>query len=599
MKKELMDRIGLTEEQVEAEVNAALEGLSAEELDSLYESSINKLEEGSIVKGEVLEVRGNSVVVDLGGKAEGLVPIEQFSDPAELVPGTKIDVYVEVPETRSGVAIVSKERASRLLGWERVVSECKEGDVVKGRVIRKIKGGLLVDIGVPVFLPSSHVSDRKVEDIGEFVGKEIEAKILKIDIPRRNIVISRKALLEEEKAEKKRKVLESIEEGQLVRGVVKNITDFGAFIDLGGIDGLLHVTDMSWGRVSHPSEMVAPEQEIEVVVLKVDKENEKIALGLKQKTPNPWDNIEEKYPVGSRVKGKVVSVVPYGAFVQLEEGVEGLVHVSEMSWTRRVNHPSEVVSVGETVEVMVLGIDHQKQEISLGMKQLEKNPWDVVDEKYPPGTIIKGRVRNVTSYGAFVELEEGIEGLLHVNDMSWTKKINHASEVVKKGDRVEVVVLSVDKARKRISLGMKQLHEDPWMEEIPSKYKAGDIVKGKVTKITNFGAFVEIEPELEGLVHISEMSDHRVNDVREVVKEGDEVEAVVVSVDPQERKIGLSLKDVSSLKGTATSEEEVASDIGETTEESSTSEEDGSSDTTSAAEVQGEGEGEEPDSSAG
>jgi len=499
-------------------------------------------DDGTIVEGTIVDVVGDTVIVDLGCKSEGVVPLYEFDDPAEATVGKVIDLLIEEAETRSGVAIVSKEKASRIKGWEKVVSEHMEGDTVVGRATRKIRGGLLVDIGVPVFLPASQVSIRRVNDIGDFIGQDIEAKILKIDKARRNIVISRRVLVEEQREEQKKALLAEIEEGQLRKGVVKNITDFGAFVDLGGIDGLLHVTDMSWGRISHPSEMVAIDQEVEVVVLKVDIEKEKIALGLKQKTASPWEKVEDKYSVGSRVKGRVVNVVPYGAFVQLEEGVEGLVHVSEMSWTRRINHPSEVVAIGDTVEVVVLGINKDKQEISLGMKQTETNPWELVEQKYPPGTVIKGRVCNMTNYGAFIEIEEGIDGLLHVSDMSWTRKVNHPSEVVKKGDKLEVVVLSVDQEKKRVALGLKQLQEDPWQTTIPDRYTPGDIVTGKVTKVTTFGAFVEVEEALEGLVHISELSENRVGQTEDVVKVGDQVEVMVINVDPRERRLGLSLK---------------------------------------------------------
>ncbi|MHC4134159.1 MAG: 30S ribosomal protein S1 [Planctomycetota bacterium] len=412
---------------------------------------------------------------------------------------------------------------------------------MRGVVLRKIKGGLLVDVGVPVFLPASQVSLRRTADISEFIGKEIEARIIKIDEQRMNIVVSRRRLVEEQREAAKKKLLEEIEEGEIRRGVVKNIADFGAFVDLGGIDGLLHITDMSWTRINHPSEAVSIDQEIEIMVLRVDREKERIALGLKQRMPSPWDEIELRYPVGSKVKGKVTNVTSYGAFVQLENGLEGLVHVSEMSWTRRVNHPSEVVKVGDEVEVVILEIDKDKQEIGLGMKQAEVNPWDLVEEKYPPATIVEGTVRNLTNYGAFVELEEGIDGLLHISDMSWTKKVTHPSELLNEGDQVKAVVLSVDRDKKRVSLGLKQLADDPWKTEIAERYKVGDVVVGTVTKITNFGVFVELEDDLEGLLHVSELSTKKVDSPEDVVQTGDQVEVTVLKVDPDERKIGLSL----------------------------------------------------------
>jgi small subunit ribosomal protein S1 len=411
-------------------------------------------------------------------------------------------------------------------------------------VTRKIKGGLLVDIGVNVFLPASQVDIRRPADIGDFIGRYVQCEVLKIDEARRNIVVSRRALIEKERIDKKHQLLSELQPGQRRKGIVKNIADFGAFVDLGGIDGLLHITDMSWGRVNHPSEVVTLEQEIEVVVLQVDREKEKIALGLKQKQPSPWENIEQRYPIGSQHKGEVVSMTPYGVFVRLEEGVEGLVHISEMSWTKRINHPSELVQVGDMIDVVILSINKEKQEISLGMKQTQENPWDHVAERYPPGSIVKGIVRNLTNYGAFIELEEGVDGLLHVTDMSWTRKITHPSELLHRGQEITCRVLSVDQERRRIALGLKQLTEDPWVREIPEKYQPGQIVTGTVTKITNFGVFVSLEDGLEGLLHISELADHKVDDPEEVVKVGDKIEVKILRVDPEDRKIGLSRKRV-------------------------------------------------------
>jgi len=497
---------------------------------------------GTILTGRVLSVQGDDVVIDVGYKSEGAVPLQEFEDPSRVEPGQTVEVLLDAVEDDAGLIVLSKRKADRIRGWEKVIAEHEEGDVVKGRVMRKIKGGLLVDIGVPAFLPASQVDIRRPPDIGEYVDRPIECKILKIDERRNNIVVSRRRLIEEQREAMKAQLMKEIEVGQLRKGIVKNIVDFGAFVDLGGIDGLLHITDMSWGRISHPSEVVALDQEIEVKILNVDKERERIALGLKQKTENPWKRVPEKYPVGSRVRGEVVNVTHYGAFVKLEEGVEGLVHVSEMSWTRHVNHPSEVVAIGDIVDVVVLGINEEKEEISLGMKQTEANPWEQVEEKYPPGTRVTGRVRNLASYGAFVELEEGIDGLLHISDMSWTKKVTHPSEVVRKGDRVEAVVLNVSRDRKRVALGLKQLQPNPWSEDIPAKYRVGDLVKGKVTKLTSFGAFVELEPDLEGLLHVSEIADRKVARPEDVLSVGQEVEVYIIRVEPEEQKIGLSLR---------------------------------------------------------
>ncbi len=554
--KELLKELETKTEEIEAEVQAALEGKSEEELAALYDGSVKNFQAGTILEGTIVGIRSDEVVVDIGYKSEGTVYLDEFGDKAaEVQVGEKIEVYLEAVEDESGMVVLSKKKADRIRGWERIIANNQEGDVVRGKAIRKIKGGLLVDIGVPVFLPASQVSIRRTGDIADYIGQELECKIIKIDKGRRNIVVSRRRLIEERREEQKKKLLAEIKIGELRKGVVKNITDFGAFIDLGGIDGLLHITDMSWGRISHPSEMLKIDEEVEVMVLNGDREKEKISLGLKQKTPSPWEGIEQKYPVGSRVRGQVVNIVSYGAFVKLEDGVEGLVHISEMSWTRRINHPSEVVAIGDTVEVVVLGIDLEKEEISLGMKQAEANPWDVVEEKYPPGTVIKGRVRNLANYGAFIEIEPGIDGLLHVSDMSWTKKITHPSEMLKKGDRVEAVVLSVNRDKKRVALGLKQLHPDPWQENIPSRYHVGDIVHGCVTKLTSFGAFVELEPELEGLLHISELSDRKVETPEEVVQVGDELDVRVIRVDTQDRKIGLSLRQVHGLDASAAYDE--------------------------------------------
>jgi small subunit ribosomal protein S1 len=515
---------------------------SNEAIEQTIDQTIGNFQSGTILKGRIVGLVGDDVVIDVGLKSEGVVPINEWDDRSAIDPGDSVDVWLETVESDSGLVVISKRKADRILNWQRIVETSKEGDTVKGKVMRKIKGGLLVDIGVPVFLPASQVDIRRPGDIGEFIGREIEAKILKIDTERRNIVISRRRFIEEQRQTAKEKILNEIQVGDVRKGIVKNLADFGAFVDLGGIDGLLHITDMSWDRVNHPSDMLRIDQEVEIKVLSVDRDKEKIALGLKQLTANPWDDIEQRYPVMSRIKGEVVNITNYGAFVKLEAGVEGLVHISEMSWTRRINHPSELVSLGDEVEVVVLDINKDKQEISLGMKQTETNPWTKVAEKYPPNTIIEGKVRNLTNYGAFIEIEEGIDGLLHVSDMSWTKKISHPSEALKKGDTVKCVVLSVDQEKMRVALGTRQLTEDPWLHAIPNTYIPGQIVQGKVTKITNFGVFVELEQDLEGLLHVSELADHKVEDPHDEVKVGSEIEVKILRVDPQERKIGLSKK---------------------------------------------------------
>ncbi|MFO7898959.1 MAG: 30S ribosomal protein S1 [Planctomycetota bacterium] len=555
--KNLIKELDKDKEFVEREVKAAFEDVkeSDDTVEQLYESSMKNFQVGKIIDGRVINVHGGDVVIDVGYKSEGMVQASEFGGDVPDV-GDEVEVLLEAVEDESGLLALSKRKADRIRGWERVIEENDEGDVVTGRVMRKIKGGLLVDIGVPVFLPASQVAIRRSGDIAQWIGREIKCKIIKIDKGRRNIVVSRRRVIEEKREKMKEKLMKEIEVGERRTGEVKNIVDFGAFVDLGGIDGLLHITDMSWGRISHPSEMVAVDEEIEVVILDIDYERERISLGLKQKEPSPWEDIEEKYPVGSKVRGQVVNVMSYGAFVKLEEGVEGLVHISEMSWTRRISHPSEVVAIGDMVDVVVLGINREKEEISLGMKQTEVNPWELVEEKYPVGTVIKGRVRNMTNYGAFIEIEEGIDGLLHVSDMSWTKKVNHPSEMLSKGDQVEVIVLSVDQKKKRVALGMKQLAPDPWLDRIPQQYVVGDVVEGKITKLTNFGVFVELEPDLEGLLHVSELADEHVDSPEDMVEEGEDVEVRIIRVDTQERKIGLSMRQVHDRLDTAPSAKE-------------------------------------------
>jgi small subunit ribosomal protein S1 len=536
--KEMLKRLTVPADRLDAELREIFGESKPEEGAPV---GIANFESDTILKGRVIDIVNEDVIVDVGYKSEGIISKSEFENPEEIDIGDEVEVLLDGVEDETGQIQLSKRKADRLRGWERVIQTNKEGDTVRGKVVRKIKGGLVVDIGVPAFLPASQVSIRRQADISEFIGQEIEGTIIKIDESRMNIVISRRKLIEEQRDQMKRQLLSEIAEGQVRRGAVKNLADFGAFVDLGGIDGLLHITDMSWGRVSHPSEVVNIDQEIEVVVLKVDRERERIALGLKQLTPSPWKKVDERYPLGTRVMGEVTNLVPYGAFVKLEEGLEGLVHISEMSWTKRINHPSEILAVGQQVEVLVLDINKEKKEISLGMKQTETNPWELVGEKYPSGTVIEGVVRNLTNYGAFVEIEEGIDGLLHVSDMSWTKKVAHPNEVLQKGDKVRAIVLSVDQDKKRVALGVKQLKADPWRDEIPMRYGIGTIVDGTITKITNFGVFVELETELEGLLHVSELTDKKDVSPEDLVKVGDKVKVKVLRVDPEERKIGLTM----------------------------------------------------------
>lgn len=496
---------------------------------------------GEIVKGKIIEIRPKEVLIDIGYKSEGVIPIVEFDDPSQLKVGNEIDVLVERLENKEGMVVLSYEKAKFKKNWERILQIASEGAKVTGKIKEVVKGGLIVDIGVEAFLPASQVDIIPPKNLADLVGKVFEFKVVKVSPERQNVVLSRRELIEQERNERKAKLLAEMQPGDIRKGIVKNITDFGAFIDLNGLDGLLHITDMSWGRISHPSEILQIGQEIDVVVLGIDKEKERVSLGLKQKTQNPWENIEEKYKVGQRVKGKVVNLVPYGAFVELEPGVEGLIHVTELSWTKRIAKPSDVLKKDQEVEAVVLSINKEEQKISLGVRQLEANPWDKVSEKYPPGTRVKGKIRNLTSYGAFIELEEGIDGMIHVSDISWTRKINHPSEVLKKGEEVEGVVLEVDKENQRISVGIKQLTEDPWAN-IDKYYKVGDLVTGKVTKLASFGAFVGLQHDIDGLVHISQVSEERVDKIKNVLKVGQEVTARVIKIDKQERRIGLSIK---------------------------------------------------------
>ena len=532
-----------TKQKKKAEFNLAdFQGDERAAFASMYEETLKNFVEGSIVKGRVLEVRDNEVLVDIGYKSEGVIPAGEFRDLSAVKVGDELDVLLEGIEDDDGMVMLSREKAEQKLRWDHVLETCKEGSVVEGRVQSRVKGGLIVDVnGVDAFLPGSQIDIAPVHDADGYLNRTYEFKILKINNDRRNIVVSRRELLEDRRRDKKRELLAEIKVGQTRKGVVKNITDFGAFVDLDGLDGLLHITDMSWGRINHPSEMVHVGEPLEVMILDVNLEKERVSLGLKQRQPNPWSDIEKKYPVGSRLRGKVVNLAPYGAFVELEEGVEGLVHVSEISWTKRVARASDVLAVDQLVDVVVLNVNKDDQKIALGIRQTEENPWDGVRERYPIGSRIRGKVRNFTSYGAFVELPDGIDGMIHVSDMSWTRKVNHPSEIFKKSEEIEAVVLEVDPQNQRISLGYKQAQEDPW-SSIGSRYKIGQKVKGKVTKLASFGAFVEIEEGIDGLVHISQISDQHVERVKDVLRVGQDVEARVVRIDPVERKIGLSIK---------------------------------------------------------
>jgi small subunit ribosomal protein S1 len=496
---------------------------------------------GQIVKGIVIEVRPKEVLVDIGYKSEGAVPANEFDDIKAVRVGDEIDVLIEKLENKDGMVVLSKEKAEFKKNWDKILTICNEGGTIMGKVKAVVKGGLLVNIGVEAFLPASQIDITPPKNLNVYVGNSYEFKVVKINQERQNIVLSRRELIEQERNEKRSKLLTEMMPGDIRKGTVKNITDFGAFIDLNGLDGLLHITDMSWGRIGHPSEILKVGQDIDVVVLDVNREKERVSLGLKQKLANPWDQIEQKYPIGAKVKGKVVNLVPYGAFVEIEPGVEGLVHVTELSWTKRIAKPSDVLKPEQEIEAVVLGINREEQKISLGVRQLETNPWDKASEKYPPGSHVKGKIRNLTSYGAFVELEDGLDGMIHVSDISWTRKINHPSEVLKKGDDVEAVVLEIDKANQRISLGLKQLGEDPW-SNIEKYHTGGDLVPGKVTKLASFGAFIGLQHDIDGLVHISQVSEDRVDKIKNVLKVDQEVTARVIKIDKGERRIGLSIK---------------------------------------------------------
>jgi small subunit ribosomal protein S1 len=511
------------------------------EMQELIAKSLRDFKEGSIVKGRILEIRSREVLVDIGYKSEGVIPSSEFDDMDQVEVGDEVEVLLERLENEDGMVVLSKEKAAHKQNWDKIVKVFEGDGLIKGKVKAVVKGGLTVNIGVEAFLPGSQIDIVPPRDLQQFVGNTYDFKIVKINDERKNVVLSRREIIEQERAEKRSRFLESVQVGNTVKGTVKNLTDFGAFIDLDGMDGLLHITDMTWGRLTHPSELLKIGQEVDVVVLDINKEKERVSLGLKQTQRNPWDKIEERFPVGAKVRGKVTNLVPYGAFVEIEEGVEGLIHVSELSWTKRITRPSDVLTQGQEIEAVVLGVNKEEQKISLGVRQLDPNPWDAIEQRYAMGSVVKGKIRNMTAYGAFVELEEGIDGMIHVSDLSWTRKINHPSEVLKKNDDLEAIVLDIDKVNQRISLGIKQLESDPW-KEIDQKYKIGDLVTGKVTKLASFGAFVQLQDDIDGLVHISQLSEEHVAKVKDVLKVGQEVEARVIKVDKAERRIGLSIK---------------------------------------------------------
>jgi small subunit ribosomal protein S1 len=548
------------------------------DLGEFYEESFRELAEGEIVRGRVVEVGKEFVTIDVGYKSEGQVPVSQFwtrDNKVGVKAGDEVDVYLERREDDEGIIILSKDKADKVKIWDTINRTCQQGDgMIEGMVISRVRGGLTVDIGVPAFLPGSQLDLHPVRDLDKFIGKRFQFKILKFNRSRGNIVLSRRAILEKEREVLKKETLGNLSVGAVVEGIVKNITDYGVFVDLGGVDGLLHITDISWGRAGHPSKRFFIGDRITVKVINFDENSGRVSLGFKQLTPDPWSVVEAKYPAGSRVRGKAVSTTDYGVFVELEEGVEGLVHVSEMSWTKKIKHPSKYVHIGDIVEAVVLNVDMEKKRISLGMKQIEPNPWDIIEEKYPVGTKIVGQVKTVTDFGIFIGIDEGVDGLVHVSEVSWSKKIKHPADIYKKGQEVEAIVLKIDKGNERVSLGIKQLRSDPW-ETVPQKYKVGQIVNGTITSLTDFGAFVELEENLEGLIHISELGtgEQKVGHPSDVVKVGDTVNALILNVDPKERKIGLSVKalmrkkEKEDIKKYLGGEEEVTLKLGEMIQE--------------------------------
>ena len=516
-----------------------------EDFQTLYEESLKTLEEGQIFRGIVVDITPDHVTVDVGYKSEGQIPIQEFlkrDKKVDVKIGDRIDVLLEKKESEEGILTLSKEKADKINIWREISRSCREGEVIEGEIVGKVKGGLSVDIGpIQAFLPGSQIDIKPIRNLDALIGQRLKFKVLKFNRKRNNIVLSRRVLLDEERKQWREETLKNLKEGDIVEGAVKNLTDYGAFIDLGGMDGLLHITDISWGRIGHPSEKLSMGDRIKVKVLHFDREKEKVSLGLKQVLPDPWELVPERYPVGSRTKGKVVNVTDYGVFIELGEGVEGLVHISELTWSKKMKHPSKIVHIGDTVEVMVLDCDPVKRRISLGMKQVEPNPWALIEEKYPVGTKVVGRVKTVTDFGIFIGFDEGVDGLVHVSEMSWTKKIKHPGEFYKKGQEVEAMVLNIDRKNERFSLGIKQLTPDPW-KDVARRYRKGEVVGGKVTNVTDFGAFVELEEGIEGLVHVSEISREKVEKPSDALKVGDTLSAIVLHIDPYERRIGLSIK---------------------------------------------------------
>ncbi|MEC7840332.1 MAG: 30S ribosomal protein S1 [Chlamydiota bacterium] len=534
----IVDDIAFQKEDAELFENL----LSGGESSTTEEEDSSLMETGKILNGTIVEITKDHVIVDVGLKSEGMVPISEFTDTSVLILDGEVEVMLEEAEDDNGQIVLSREKAERQRQWEHILEHCEEGSIVTGKVLRKVKGGLMVDIGMEAFLPGSQIDNKRIKNLDEYIGNTFEFKILKINIERKNVVVSRRELLEAERISKKAELLETIQEGDIREGIVKNITDFGVFLDLDGIDGLLHITDMTWKRIKHPSEMVELNEKLEVIILSIDKDKGRVALGLKQKGPNPWDEIEKKYPPGTRIHGKIVNLLPYGAFIEIEPGIEGLIHVSEMSWVKNITDPSEVVNISDDVEAIVLSVQKEEGKISLGIKQTEHNPWDDVEKKYPVDSSVKAEIRSLTNYGAFVELEPGVEGLIHISDLSWIKKVSHPSEVLHKGDIVDAVILSVDRESKKITLGVKQLSTNPW-EDIEGSIPVDSVVKGTVAKITAFGAFVELENGLEGLIHVTELSDQPFGKVEDVVSKGDVVTAKVIKLDPEHKKIALSIKE--------------------------------------------------------
>jgi small subunit ribosomal protein S1 len=535
-----------TEVDLLGDDSAELSSEEYEKLLGMYDDTLRDLSEGQVVKGRIVKILANEVVVDVGYKSEGMISLDEFSKrdgKLEVSEGDEVEVLLEKTENKEGYLVLSKEKAVKMKVWERVEQAYRDGEPLSGRIVDRIKGGLAVDIGIRAFLPGSLVDLRPVRNLDSYKGQELDMRVIKVNRRRGNIVQSRKAILEDENRDKKQKTLDGLEEEKIVTGVVKNLTEYGAFIDLGGLDGLLHITDMSWGRINHPSELFSIGDEVEVVVLKFDAERERVSLGYKQRTPDPWANVEDRYPIGSRVTGKVVSLTDYGAFVALEEGVEGLIHVSAMSWTKRVKHPSKIVNVDEDVEAMVLDLDKENRRLSLGLKQTEPNPWALIDQKYEVGSRITGKVRNLTNFGAFIEVEEGVDGLVHISDLTWSKRIKHPSEILQKGDEVEAVILKIDTENQRLSLGIKQLQPNTW-DEFFRLHNVGDVLRGKVVRLTEFGAFVEMDDGVEGLVHVSEFSMERVENPETYFEIGDELDVKIIKMDPTENKVGLSVKAI-------------------------------------------------------